>query len=69
MINGTILLLWILPLFTNLNLIPQVSATPNHCQEIAAELTFAQDELDITDEEIREVYEKCLTVESWGTYS
>ena len=67
MINVTILLLWILPLFTNLNLIPQVNATPNHCQELAAELTLVQEEFDFTDQEIRDFYQRCVTAEAWGT--
>ena len=66
MVNGII---YLLLLFTLVLPSSPAEATTTICQEVAAELTFAQDELGITDEEIREVYEKCLTVESWGTYS
>lgn len=65
MINGLIYLLLLFTLTTQ----EPVNATTQICQEVAAELTFAKDDLGITDEEIRELYEKCLTVESWGTYS
>lgn len=66
MING---ILYLLLLFSLVLPTTPANATTQICQEIAAELTFAKDDLGITDEEIRKLYEKCLTVESWGTYS
>ena len=65
MINGIIYLILLLSIAIQ----QPANATTQICQEVAAELTLAKDHLDITDEEIRELYEKCLTVEGWGTYS
>ena len=64
MINGLIYLLF---QFNVIAPMPPATATPNHCQELAAELTLVQDEFDFTDEEIRDFYQRCVTAEAWGT--
>ena len=64
MINGII---YLLLLFTLITPTSPASATPNYCQELAAELTVVQDQFDFTDEEIRDFYQRCVTAEAWGT--
>ena len=66
MINGII---YFLLLFTVVLPTTPANATPSICKEVAAELSYHIDDLDITQEDIDDIYERCMSVESWGTYS